>query len=314
MKKNYTQNVILSLITAVVLLCPVIVVSQAPRIFTVQDFDLLGKVKSCEVITDYGKETFEFNESGLLTKSITSFNEQDYDITYYKYVGKELAERRDEVYRDGVFDKTVSIAHLYDIDTTSFKKITEKIITYDEDFIDKYEYQYDLENKLVKVIRSNNEGLDETRIAYTSYKGENTISHYLNGVILKSTRTSYKKKRNADKQKVELIKEYLEGLPIKAVENLYDTQHRIITQKKFVYDTQKKSFAPVELIDYNYDELGRLVAQLSEVDGKTQEQEFIYQFDNGDVGNWVKKIVTPENAFTTRKIVYYPEDSSEEEE
>lgn len=313
MKKNYILNDILSLLTAALLLCSAIGKAQAPRIFTAQDFDLNGKVKSCEVITDYGKETFEFNEMGLLTKSVTSFNEQDYDITYYKYAGGELAERRDEVYRDGVFDKSVSIAHLYEVDTTSVKRIIEKIVTYDEDFLDKYEYQFDLENKLVKVIRSNNEGLDETLIEYTSYKGENTISHYLNGVIQKSVRTSYKKKRNSEKQKVELIKEFLEGLPVKATENLYDAQDRIISQQKFIYDTQKKSFAPAELIGYNYDEIGRLVAKLIEDNGATQEQEFVYQFDNGDTGNWVKKIVTPENAFTTRKIVYYAEESSEQE-
>ncbi|MCW5516594.1 hypothetical protein [Muriicola sp. Z0-33] len=313
MKRNYPQNVILSFLTAVVLLCSAMGLAQAPRIFTVQDFELTGKVKSCQVITPYGKETFEFNEAGLLTKSITSFNEQDYDITYYKYQGEELSERRDEIYRDGVFDKSVSMAHLYHIDTTSTKKITEKIVTYDEDFIDKYEYQYNLEDRLVKVIRSNNEGLDETLIEYTNYKSENTVTHYLNGVIQKSVRTSDNKKKNSDKQKIELIKEFLEGLPVKAIENSYDAQGKLLSQQYFVYDNQKKSFTPDQLISYNYDEMGRLIGKLTEANGITNEQEFIYQFDNGESGNWVKKIVTPENAFTTRKIAYYPEETEVDE-
>ena len=295
------------------MLTPALIIAQAPRVFTVQDFDLIGKVKSCEVVTDYGKETFEFNEAGLLTKSITRYSEQDYDITHYKYQGAELAERRNEVYREKVFDKSVSIAHLYDLDTISRKKITEKIVSYDQDFLDKYEYQYDIEDRLVKVIRSNNEGLDETLIKYTSYKGENTISHYLNGVIQKSLRTSFRKKRNNNKHKVELIKEYLEGLPIKAIENIYDPGERLISQTHFIYDTLKKSFIPDKLINYKYDEMGRLIAELTEADGKTEEKGFIYQFDNGESGNWVKKIVTPENTFTTRKIEYYPEEAAEEE-
>ena len=172
MKKDYAKTVFLSFLTALILLLPIWVIAQSPRVFKVNDFDLEGKVRSCEVITDYGKETFEFNEAGFLMKSITSYNEQDYDITYYKYQGSELAERRDEVYRDGIFDKSVSIAHLYELDTTSRKKITEKIVSYDQDFLDKYEYHYDIDDNLVKIIRSNNEGIDETLVEYSSYKGE----------------------------------------------------------------------------------------------------------------------------------------------
>lgn len=312
MKKYYAQDVYMPFLTAILLLIPALLIGQSPRVFTLQDFDLIGKVKTCEVITDYGKETFEFNEAGLLIKSITKYNEQDYDITYYKYQGEELAERRDEVYRDKIFDKSVSIAHLYELDTTSAKKITEKIVSYDQDFLDKYEYQYDIDNRLVRIIRSNNDGLDETLIKYTTFKGENTISHYLNGVIQKSIRRSFRKKKNSNKQKVELIKDFLEGLPVKAIENIYDPQDRLISRQYFTYDVQKKAFTPDKLIGYNYDEMGRLIAELTEVNSKTEEKGFIYQFDDGDSGNWVKKIVTPENTFTTRKIAYYPEEAVEE--
>ena len=310
MTKNYAQKFIFIFLTVVLLWFPD-VTAQAPRLFTVQDFELSGKVKFCEVITDYGKETFEFNTSGFLTKSITSYNEQDYDISYYKYQGANLIERRNEVYRNGEFDKSTSIAHLYVIDTTSNKKITEKIVSYAEDFLEKYEYQYDIEDKLVKVIRTNNEGLDETLITYTSYKGENTISHYLNGVILKSARTSFKKKRSSGIQKIELLKEFLEGVPVKAVEKIYDSREILISEQVFLYDTNKKSFVPDDLISYSYDDKGRLISRTTSAMGKTATQEFIYQFDNGDAGNWVKKIVTPENTFTTRKIEYYPEEASE---
>ena len=69
---------------------------------------------------------------------------------------------------------------------------------------------------------------------------------------------------------------------------------------------------PDQLINFNYDEKGRLIAKLTEDNGNTTEEEYIYQFDNGEAGNWVKKIVAPENTFTTRKITYYAEEASEE--
>ena len=314
MKKNYLSLTFLSIITVLIGHISGFTYAQEPKVFTVKDFDLLGKVKFCEVITDYGKEGFEFNEEGLLTKTTTRYNDRDYDITYYKYQGTELAERRDEVYRDGVFDRSTSIAHLYLLDTLGRKKITERIVSYKEEFLDKYEYHYDIEDKLVKIIRSNNEGLDETLIEYTEYKDESTVTHFLNGVIQKSVRTSTKKKRDGSKQRIELVKEFLEGVPNKAVENLYDAEEKLISKQSFSYDPNKKSFAPNNVTAYKYNAQGMLIAQFIKEKDVLEEKEFIYQFDNGETGNWVKKIVTPENSYTTRRIEYYPEEEVEVEE
>ena len=70
--------------------------SQEIQIFTVEDFDLTGNVKKCLVSTDYGKEEYDFNKNGLLTKSVTRYNDQDYDVVYYKYGKGELLEKRSE--------------------------------------------------------------------------------------------------------------------------------------------------------------------------------------------------------------------------
>src|SRR5690606_517432 len=77
--------------------------AQEIKIFSIGDFDLKGAVKSCLVITDYGKEEYDFNEDGLLTKAVTRYSDSDYDITLYKLNGKELSEKRVENYRDGSF-------------------------------------------------------------------------------------------------------------------------------------------------------------------------------------------------------------------
>jgi len=97
--------------------------SQDVQIFTVEDFDLVGKVKSCLVITDYGREMFEFNKNGTLTKTITQYNDTDQDITYYKYKEGELVEKRMESYKNNVLDESTSMANFYTIDTVPNRKV-----------------------------------------------------------------------------------------------------------------------------------------------------------------------------------------------
>jgi len=308
MIKNYTITFFLTYVVSGILWIPASLFSQEPKIFTLKDFDLKGKVKSCLVITNYGKEEFEFNEEGILTKSVTRYNEHDYDITYYKYQGNEISERRDERYRDGEFDRNTSIAHLYTVDTTGNKKIIEKILSYSKEFLDQYEYQYNKDGKLIKIIRSNNDGLDETNVKYTRYKGETTISHILNGVLQKSIRTSLKKKKNGFEQKIVLTKELLNGTPNKAIEQLFDnTNGKLITEQTFNYDPSGKSFVPSTYRSFEYDDRGKLSRVKTKIGKLEESKEYIYQFDSELEGNWIKKIITPENAYTTRKLVYYKE-------
>ena len=58
---------------------------QEIQIFTLADFDLKENVKFCLVSTDYGKEEYDFNKKGFLTKAVTRYNDTDYDVVYYKY-------------------------------------------------------------------------------------------------------------------------------------------------------------------------------------------------------------------------------------
>src|SRR5690554_2460090 len=162
--------------------------AQEIKIFNIDDFDLKGAVKSCLVITDYGKEEYDFNEDGLLTKAVTRYNDDDYDITLYKLKGKELLEKRVENYRDGSFVRNTSIVNLYERDTTDGLKVTEKIISYNSEFLDQYEYIYGEDGKLAAIKRTDNRGIDQTTIVYEENKSESTESYYLNDVIYKSIR------------------------------------------------------------------------------------------------------------------------------
>src|SRR5690606_8370659 len=143
---------------------------QEIQLLALEDFDLKGRVKSCLVVTPYGRETFEFNPDGLLTKAITRYNDLDQDITDYKFVGGELVERRTESYKNDVLDESTSMANFYTIDTTGPRKVTEKIISYDKQFLEKQEYQYDDRNRLTRIMTSNVDGVDETTFEYGQHR------------------------------------------------------------------------------------------------------------------------------------------------
>ncbi len=301
-------HLILVLIT--LFLFPLGLTSQEIIIFEVEDFDLKGKVKSCLVSTKYGKEEYEFNEDGLLTKSITRYNDNDYTITSYKYIEDKLLEKRFENYLDNTFDPASSIANIYSFDSIVNFKITEKIISYEKEFLDQYEYHF-IHDTVRKVVRSNKEGIDETLISYTTLKGELTKTYELNGSIKESIRTSVKKENDSIIEKNVLTKKYLDGEPNSAVEEVFDGRNNLISKVDFFYDTKIKQFTQVGELELLYDESGVLLSTQSGSGESAEVKEYIFQFDQK--GNWVKEIITPDNAFKTRKITYYELEEQEDE-
>ena len=303
--KNYLLIFTKTLIISTALLLAIPVFPQEPKIFTRTDFDLQGPVKTCRVITDYGKEDFEFNNEGLLTKSVTRFNERDYDVSYYKYENNRLIERRDERYQDGAFDERTSMAHFYGYDSLPEVKITERILSYDKEFQEQYEYLYNQEGKLTAIRRSHAEGVDETEIEYSTYKDETTVSYLLNGRLQRTERSSSKKLKNGQLVKVVLVKEFIDGIPEKATERILGADGLLISELYFVYQSKEKSFVPLSKKEYNYDDQKQLESITSTTGELRNTEEYIYQFDSIEGGNWVKKIITPDNSYTTRVIEYY---------
>lgn len=285
-------------------------IAQEIKIFKVNDFDLKGNVKSCLVSTKYGKEEYDFNAKGFLIKSVTRYNDSDYAMSYYKYSKGFLVEKRLENFHDNRIDSNTSLANIYTIDSVKNLKITEKIVTYNKEVLEQYEYYYNAEKKLVKVIRMNNNGTDETTVSYTVLKGEKTKTYRLNDVVLKSIRTSIKKGKDKAIQKIILTKKFIEGNPNMATEAIYDTASQLITENKFFFDANENQFTRSTVNTFVYDDNQMLSKKKTEENNTTFEEEYIYQFDDGDTGNWVKKIITPENSYTTRKIEYYQVEES----
>ncbi len=285
--------------------------AQEIELFTLKDFDLKHKVKSCLVSTSYGAEEYDFDKKGRLTKAITRFNDADYDLVSYKYKDGELLEKRSESYRDNTFDPSTSIAHFYEHDTVKPRKITEKIVSYENEFLEQYIYEYDENGDLVKITRLNDEGIDETLIEYKKYKGEYTVTYLVNNVPLKSVRTSTLKKKNGTVQDVVLVKEFFRGEESKAFEEVFDASGKLIAQQEFEYKKEEKTFVPTIRTTYTYDDNDMLVEEVAKGVNTTQKKTYIYQYDNKEKGNWVKQIVAPDNTYVTRKITYYKEEPAQ---
>ncbi len=281
--------------------------SQEVEIFTVSDFDLRGNVKTCLVITDYGRELFEFNEAGMLTKTVTQYNESDQDITIYRYADGELMEKRMESYKNNVLDESTSMANFYTLDTIPQRRILEKIISYDKLFLEQQEYQYDDLGQLTKIITSSSDGVDETTFEYTPYKDELTKSIFHNGMLEKSVRTS-QRKTSGGMQKVVLTKEFIDGEPNTAEEEIFDMEDRLLSKELFLYDQAAKKFEPQRKLVHQYQD-GVLQKVVTETATTKSVEEYIFQFDSSPHRNWVKQIVTPNNTYTTRVITYYPENT-----
>ncbi|MEL6974171.1 MAG: hypothetical protein AAGL29_02115 [Bacteroidota bacterium] len=282
--------------------------AQEIKVFKLEDFELKGKVHVCLVVTDYGNESFEFDELGRLVKTTTQYNDSDQDVTLYKYEDGFLVEKRMESYKDGVIDEATSMANFYERSEGDTEKIIEKIISYDKEFLEQQEHQYDATGKLTKVITSNANGVDETLYEYNTYKNETTASQYTNEIIQKSVRTSQKKLRSGMRTIV-LTKDFVDGTPQTAVEEIKDQNGRLLSKQYFLFDSETKQFAPDRKVSFVYDAEGMLTKETTQTENAKSVREYIYQFDNGSPKNWIKQIITPDNSYTTRKITYYSEET-----
>mgnify|MGYP000138117186 CR=1 FL=1 len=278
---------------------------QEIKIFKIEDFDLRGNVESCLVITDYGKEEYYFDKMGRLTKSVTRFNDSDYETTYYKYVNNELVERRVENYLDDTFDNATSLANFYSIDTTANRKVIEKIVSYEKELLEQNIYFYGKEGKLTRIAHTDTNGTDENTFTYMETENETSVTQKRNGVVSETIQTTLSVSKIDSLQKTVLTQKYLDGqLYTKTVE-VFDDDQKLLSHNSALYDSSTEKWILQEDLTYGYTENGVLDNVKSKRRGFTTTKEYIYQFDGTEANNWVKEIVTPENTYTTRRISYY---------
>ena len=285
---------------------PIKLASQEIKTFGISDFGLRGNVKSCLVITDYGKEEYHFDIDGRLTKSITRFNDFDYEITYYKYLNDELIEKRVENYLDNSFDKATSIANFYEFDSVPTRKVTEKIVSYTKQLLEQNVYHYDSGGQLIKLTRTDPDGTDETVVGYDTIDGKRRLTHTLNGTPVKVINTWKKQLKDTLELTQKSVLKYFDGKrDTKSVE-VYNANKMLVSKADSLFDGSTGKWIAQEKTDYTYNEKGLLSKTATKKGNFTVTKEYIYQFDGTENNNWVKEIVTPDNSYKTRRIKYFP--------
>ncbi|MEO9892919.1 hypothetical protein [Aurantibacter sp.] len=278
--------------------------AQEAQVFKVEDFDLKGNVKSCLVVTKYGKEEYEFDKKGRLIKSVTRYSDTDYDITRYKFEENQLVEKRTENYREGKFDPAISFGNFYTVEQSNPRVVIEKVFSYEKEFLDSYQYSYDTEGKLIAILHSGTDGENETVIEHSTKDNSTEEVYSLNGVIKKTIKVTIDKDNNTI---TDFTTDYMDGVIATAVEKVFKNK-QLISETQFTYDGKAKKLVPREKKSISYVQSGVKNKIITSVGNSDKLQQYIYQFDNGDSGNWVKEIITPDNLYTTRKIDYFPEE------
>jgi len=273
------------------------------------DFDLKGPVKSCFVFTKYGQEQYQFNKTGQLVEAATVFGENDSETTYYKYEKAKLVERRVENYVNGVLDKTTSMANFYSYDSIPQLKIKEKIIGYDRTFVAQFNYRYDSIGQLTRVVRTNTQGRFITLISHQwdSLRTKKSTAYWLDSVPLKQIDSIFLKAGGTFSQLK--TKEFDNGIPNALELRVFNKKGLEIELHSTIYIEKDALLVPKKAssVRTKYDSNNHPIEQIFERGVVRQTKKNLYQLDGSPFKNWIKKITTPDNTYTTRKIVYFEE-------
>ena len=273
------------------------------------DFDLKGPVKSCFVFTKYGQEQYQFNKTGQLVEAATVFGENDSETTYYKYEKAKLVERRVENYVNGVLNKTTSMANFYSYDSIPQLKIKEKIIGYDRTFVAQFNYRYDSIGQLTRVVRTNTQGRFITLISHQwdSLRTKKSTAYWLDSVPLKQIDSIFLKAGGTLSQLK--TKEFDNGIPNALELRVFNKKGLEIELHSTIYIEKDALLVPKKAssVRTKYDSNNHPIEQIFERGVVRQTKKNLYQLDGSPFKNWIKKITTPDNTYTTRKIVYFEE-------
>ena len=273
------------------------------------DFDLKGPVKSCFVFTKYGQEQYQFNKTGQLVEAATVFGENDSETTYYKYEKAKLVEGRVENYVNGVLDKTTSMANFYSYDSIPQLKIKEKIIGYDRTFVAQFNYRYDSIGQLTRVVRTNTQGRFITLISHQwdSLRTKKSTAYWLDSVPLKQIDSIFLKAGGTLSQLK--TKEFDNGIPNALELRVFNKKGLEIELHSTIYIEKDALLVPKKAssVRTKYDSNNHPIEQIFERGVVRQTKKNLYQLDGSPFKNWIKKITTPDNTYTTRKIVYFEE-------
>lgn len=285
--------------------------SQDIAVLQLDDFDLRGQVKSCTVINSYGKEVFNFDESGRLLSTRTQFSENDTHWVTYTYLNGYLKEKRSEHYVGGELNKEQSIVNLYQIDSLeSGVRITEKIISFNKTFLEQIVYTLDKDGRTTSIQKLHADAVDEIQVSRRETKAGSITEYMLNGALQKWIRERFVGEKGEERIREVLTREYFNEEPYLATEEKYASNGTMLSSEQFIYDDSVEKYIPEEKHEFIYSEKNLLKGERITYRNSSSEKQFVFQYDSHTPPNWVKKIVIPDNNYTSRVIEYFKKEEA----
>ena len=270
---------------------------------TINDFGLKGKVQKCIQQSEYGTETYEFDQKGRLLRLSSRLNQNQKEEIRFIYKNDTLDQKWIEVYLDNQLKKDMSFVFHFNYKENTVEEWTIRL---DEESVTKATYQYDDKSRLLYRLLS--DGIEEQRYDYQYIEAADSL---VTGIY----------KNNERFERILNMKDK-SGNTVKSIHE--EWSQGILLRKNSFEKNEKGQITKEELIDfgiqndtisntlnkkttYSYDGNGNISDVVIRNDRISKRQNFIYQYDNHTPSNWVKKIELPSNKYINRIITYYTE-------
>lgn len=270
---------------------------------TINDFGLKGKVQKCIQQSEYGTETYEFDQKGRLLRLSSRLNQNQKEEIRFIYKNDTLDQKWIEVYLDNQLKKDMSFVFHFNYKENTVEEWTIRL---DEESVTKATYQYDDKSRLLYRLLS--DGLEEQRYDYQYIEAADSsvTGIYKNNERFERILNMKDKSGNTVKS---IHEEWSQGILLRKNSFEKNEKGQITKEELIDFGIQNDTISNTlnKKTTYSYDGDGNISDVVIRNDRISKRQNFIYQYDNHTPSNWVKKIELPSNKYINRIITYYTE-------
>lgn len=270
----------------------------------VNDFDLFGPVERCEIQTAYGTEVLVFNRDGSLQQFTTSYNESDKERITLTYQDQMLSEKLVEVFRNNRLERDLSFYHRF---SKSDKALEEVVVTLNGDLVGRNVMYVDSLGVVERIVTETPSQRSTQRFHRILSPALDSILTYADGQLI--TIEVSRKNKTTQQLIQRLTVAYTDTIITRKNYEFYERGSRLIRTIDSLFDPQTSLLFSVKDFRYSYtDKL--LTAATEQEANQSVKRRYIYQLDQANPPNWVKRIEQPSNDYITRRIIYYKANDS----
>ena len=271
---------------------------------TVDDFDLNGWVKSCEIQTAYGSEILHFNRDRSLKKIVTLFNELDREQITFTYKDQALSEKIIEVFRENALRKELSFYHKFSRNDRIYEEL---IFSLEGVLVARNQIEVD---SLGNTLKSLSESPDQQTLQLIEKRMSSAVDSVFTYSDERLTALEVLKRSLTTQKVIEQLEvSYTDSVIARKVYTFFDQFSLPVSVVDSMFDGQTADFVSAQVRRYSYTNK-RLMATVETTGNQSLKKTYVYQLDNSDPPNWVKRIEQPSNQYITRRIIYYSENDS----